>query len=354
MIDHGSLANALLCNAPPRVRPAEAVALVERHYGLNVSVEALGGERDTNYHARTSDGHGYILKFANQSETPLVTNLTTAAMLHIAERDPSLPIQRLIAACNGEHEPCLAIEDGEPTITRLFTWLDGMPLWRAERSAVQRAAIAALLARLDLALADFEHPAAAGHELLWDIKHVDRLRPLIEAIADPARRDLLQALLERHQSTVAPQVAKMRAQLIHNDLNPHNLLVDPRDQQRVTGILDFGDAVHTPLIHELAVACSYQIDEDDGHPLEAVGQFVRAYHRVLPLRPEELEALFDLIKARLATTVIITSWRAQRHPENDTYILRNNPPAWRALERLGEISPQAAHAYLACALGERT
>ncbi len=40
-----------------------------------------------------------------------------------------------------------------------------------------------------------------------------------------------------------PQLAGLRHQVIHNDLNLHNVLVDPKDGARVAGVIDFGDMV---------------------------------------------------------------------------------------------------------------
>ena len=46
----------------------------------------------------------------------------------------------------------------------------------------------------------------------------------------------------------------MRAQVVHNDLAPTNVLVD--DTLAVTGITDFGDMTHTALVCDLAVAAA--------------------------------------------------------------------------------------------------
>ena len=41
----------------------------------------------------------------------------------------------------------------------------------------------------------------------------------------------------------------------------------------------------------------------------------------------ELDLLYDLITARMVTTLTITAWRAALYPDNAPYILRNAPSA---------------------------
>ncbi len=349
------LVDSLLSNPPPKVSLDQATELVHRHYGLVVEAQSLGGERDANFRVSTAQGTSFVLKFANPDESAQVTNLSSAAFEHIALRDPEIPLQRIVPALEGDVDIRVKVGEGVNVVMRLFTWLEGVPLYTVARCQAQRTEIARLAARMDLALADFSHPATENHVLLWDLKQFAHLRSLITTIDDAGQRARLNAVFDRYDAVVAPHLATLRSQLIHNDLNPHNLLVFPEAPSTVSGILDLGDAVHTALIHEVAVACSYQLEREAVDPLQNIVEFISAYHRVLPLQPLELELLLDLIRARLATTVLITSWRAQRYPENRAYIVRNAASAWAGLECLEGISVETAtdcfmaacgHAYL--------
>ena len=44
---------------------------------------------------------------------------------------------------------------------------------------------------------------------------------------------------------------------MHNDLNPLNILVDPADPELVTGIIDFGDVIHTALIADVVLDVAF-------------------------------------------------------------------------------------------------
>ena len=191
--------------------------------------------------------------------------------------------------------------------------------------------LGAFAGRLDATLSSFDHPASR-HELLWDIQHAAKTRELLSQTRSSADRDLCERALDDFEHHVAPALGALRAQVIHNDLNPHNVLVSPRTG-RLAGIIDFGDMVHAPLINEVAVACAYLCAANDD-PLGSVPDFVAAYHRVLPLSHAEVSVLPQLVATRHAVTVAITNWRAARYPDNRDYILRNQATSLIGLNKL--------------------
>jgi Ser/Thr protein kinase RdoA (MazF antagonist) len=332
-----------LAAPPPVFSVAEAEALAWDYFGLRGTASPLTSERDANFRIR-NDAGSHVLKIANPAEAPEVTNLQTMALLHIEHVDPTLPVQRVRPSIHGRHEEILRDTAGRPMVLRLFSYLEGEPLSMVARSAGQRRGIGSALARLGNALRDLKHPAA-DHELVWDIKHASRLRQYLPYIEGDDRRALVERVIIAFDTHVQPLMPSLRWQFVHSDLNPSNVLVRKDRPDEVAGILDFGDMVYTPLINDLAVASSYQLGQQ-GNPLADAGDFIRAYHETNPLTATELELLYDLIAARMATTACITSWRAARYPENRDYILRNAPRAWAGLKAFADMPRQAAQDYL--------
>lgn len=330
---------ALLTSAPPVLTDAEAAALAKAHFGIVGTLRRLTSERDLNLHIATLAG-GYVLKLANPAEPFAVTDFQTRALLHL--ESSGLPVPRVVRSLSGATEVVLP----QGTL-RLLTYLEGMPQHLAPPSPVQRRAMAAMAARLTLGLQGFDHPAAR-HVLQWDIKNAAALRPLLPCIADAGLRAIATQTLDRFEAEVAPALPHLRWQVVHNDLNPHNVLVSPDDPAVIAGVLDFGDMVFTPLVCDLAVAASYHCDPTA--PLDSLIDFARAYHPVLPLTPAEAGLLPDLVAARMLTTLAITSARAARYPENAPYILRNFPSARDGLLGLSRQSPETARAALIRAL----
>jgi Ser/Thr protein kinase RdoA (MazF antagonist) len=334
---------SLLDTASPALTRDEVDGIARDVFGLTARISELAGERDRNYHLQVGDEH-YVLKVSNPAESREVIDFQTRALLHIAQVDPILPVPRLVPTRTGAAEWVLALGKATPRIVRVLTFVQGLPLHRVSASAALRRNFGAEAARLDLAMRGFFHPAA-GHELMWDLKHATRVRDLLDHIQDEARRALAQNYLDAFEAHALPKLPRLRAQVIHNDLNPHNVLVSPDDHSRIAGIIDFGDMVHAPLINNLAVAAAYQL-RSGRHPLETAAEIVASYHRVLPLEREEIDILFDLIMTRMVLTVAIAGWRAARYPENATYILRNSPQAWEGLARCSELSRTDAQIYL--------
>ncbi|HEY0275175.1 MAG TPA: hypothetical protein VGC31_03785, partial [Paenirhodobacter sp.] len=55
----------LLDSPPPAVGAADAVAVLNSHWGIGAAAEGLACERDTSFRMRADDGRIYVLKFAN-------------------------------------------------------------------------------------------------------------------------------------------------------------------------------------------------------------------------------------------------------------------------------------------------
>lgn len=340
MAETAAMPDDLLSTPPPSLTDAEAAALAWAHFGMAGTVARLTSERDLNFCLTNAAGCRFVLKLANPAEPPAVTHLQTSALLHLERVVPELAVPRVIRAQDGGTEVALAGRG----ILRLLSYLEGTPLHLVPRSSALRAAMGQWAARLAQGLRDFDHPAA-GRELLWDIRQAAGLRPMLACIDAPEARALATRCLDQFEASVAPALPALRWQVGHNDLNPHNVLVDPADHSRICGVLDFGDMVRTPLVCDLAVAASYQIDA--AAPLGSLAEFVAAYHAVCPLLPAEVAQLFDLIATRMATTITIASWRAARYPENRAYILRNFPAALAGLTAFSTLSRAGAQQMLA-------
>ncbi len=336
-----------LVTTAPEVTIADAAAIARDYFGVDANVRLLTSERDKNFHLAAVDGREYVLKVTNSAEDPAVTNFQTEALRHIEQQDAALPVPRVCIAKDGRGEQSLRLGT-QDHVVRLLSYLPGEPLYRTPASVHQREELGRCLALIGLALRDFRHPAAT-HELLWDISNASKLRDWLIHIVDDDLRGLATEFLGIFEARVSPVQRRQRRQVVHNDFNPHNVLVDPADPSRVTAVLDFGDMVETSLINDVAIAASYQIS--GAQSLNWAAEFVAAYHSVSPLQPEEVEILFDLIAMRLVTTITITEWRARLYPENRAYIMRNHPRAAEGLKSFAAIDRALAQKVFRQACG---
>ncbi len=332
----GFAALSVIESSPPRFAPDEASRVSAEVFGFGGRAVDLGSERDQTF--LIDDGRGgAVLKVSNAGEDVAVLDLEYAATEHVLRVDPDLPVARQLAP------PTLYETPEGSHYVRLFERLHG----RHGGPELDDGAVfdyGAVHARLNLALRSFFHPAA-GRELLWDVAHAPKLRPLLEAVDDPRRRGLVERVLDRFEERVAPRWPRLRAQVVHGDLNLDNVLLDERD--RIAGIVDFGDCSHTAQAADLAVGLASLLRD---RPLDDVFRVARiaidGYASRLPLEPVELELLGDLVAARLATIVTISAWRVRRFPENAAYIQSWDAGSWALLELFDEVGHDAVAAEL--------
>jgi len=338
---------ASLSGSPPALSAEAAVDLAKAAFGVVGSAKALRSERDNNFliTARTGD---YVLKVVHPAEDLAVSDFHARALIHAETVDPTLPAPRLVRTLAGEPQARLALPGGERAV-QLLTFLPGVIAAEAPQSPTVRLEIARMLARFDRVFSAFRHPAD-DHLLSWDLKNATRLRELLSGLDDKEERALAESALDGFESTVSPVLPRLRAQVIHNDFNRHNVLVSEDAPPRVVGLLDFGDMIWAPLVNDLAIAMSYHLAAD-ADPLAPAVEMAAAYHQLLPLEAQESDLLFDLIATRMAMTVLITSWRARRHPENAAYITKNRPAALAGLSRFVGVSRAEAQERFRQALG---
>jgi Ser/Thr protein kinase RdoA (MazF antagonist) len=329
-----------------RATEADAVTLALRHWGVRAErATRVDTERDDTFHVETAAG-GYALKIAHPADDPAVIDLQVATTEWAVAHDPSLPVPRFVPTLDGTLQPVVPIA-GVGRIARLMPWVPAQSLraaiWDAAPSSTLLHSIGSTQARLTVALADFRHPAES-RALAWDVARLPELAELIDAVADPAP---VATALDRHAREVAPRLATLPRQLIHNDGNLDNLLVDglgvagpqlgglaphsgsqgpslTTGVHRVVAVLDFGDVVRTARVLDLAVTTSYLLPADDQYGAsDTLAAMVAGWESVLPLEPGERELLPRLVIARLLQRILLGSWLAREVPDNADYLGRN-------------------------------
>jgi Ser/Thr protein kinase RdoA (MazF antagonist) len=169
-----------------------------------------------------------------------------------------------------------------------------------------------------------------------------QLRPILHHIDDTEVQQLASAVLDDFEKRVLPAFPGLRKQLIHSDANPENVLLDT-DEIGVTGFIDFGDMLRAPLVVDVAVAASY-LRAFEGDALQFILPFVAGYHSVTNLDAPEIELLFDLIRARLVTSLSMLHWRLSVRSEDDAYrqsTLSQESGAQVFLARLDDVGRKA-------------
>ena len=203
------------------------------------------------------------------------------------------------------------------------------------------------LAMLGQSLRGFRHPGE-NQSLLWDMKRASDLRRLLQFIDDQSVYGLVAASIESFENVAVPAFESLRWQVIHNDFHPDNFLIKLGSDERVAGVIDFGDMLRSPLIVDVGVAAAY-LQVMDGDPLQQIAVFVSGYHEITPFETGELDILICLVKARLAATLCILHWRASERGDGDAYLQNvqsEGSSAARFLYRLHQLNREETAASL--------
>lgn len=329
----------------PALAHDEATQLLRDHYGIAGALTPLSGERDQNFRVDSADGKSFVLKIANVAEADLRLDFQLKALDHIAATDPELPVPRTIAAVDGRKMISLQLR-GHLIRARLVSHLPGKPALLTQTTPLFRRRLGLLTAKLDRALADFDHPGA-DDRLIWDLQHAGALASKVALIADIDRRALAERATQRFITKVEPEIGKLRQQVIHNDFNQNNVLRD-ETTAAISGIIDFGDMVRSPLVNEVAIAIAHQLYRQND-PLAVACEFLEGYSAVLPLEEAEIGLLPDIIAMRLAAREIIAAWRQGAKSGPSTYSGVISAMGWEALARWTALDQRQMVARLVAA-----
>ncbi len=315
---------------PPRLSLDEAATLLKRTYGCEGELTPLKGERDFNLLVEPDDGSQWVFKIAAAEEDPQHLDLQVKALRHLEETAPDLPLPRVRASLAGADLEALDLSDRTACLARLVSFLPAQSYGAVPRSLALDQAVGVFVARLDLGLAGLFHSGARA-ELIWDVQQLARLRPLLGQVHNQSYRRLVEAVLDRAESSILPGLKRHRAQLIHNDATLDNTLADPQSGQ-IAGLIDFGDMMHMPLVVEPAVAASDLMRHADD-PLATLRAVVLGFDSVVRLTAQEVEIFADLVAMRTASAVLILSSDLLGPP--DATVVENEMVTLDCLESAG-------------------
>jgi len=332
----------MLVSKRPSFDPGQAEALALEHYAIRAQAKELPSERDQNFRLTTEGGKQFVLKLSHPDEPKDVLDFQAQALKLLAA--PYYP--NIYSDKTGK--PLLAVpgKQGVNHLVRMLSYLPGTPIAECEHpSPALLNEVGRTISEMDRMLSSFTHPAMNRH-LPWDSRHaLETVRDNLSYILASEKRTFIEHFLTLFECHAVPLFPALRQSVIHNDVNDYNLLVDG---DRVTGIIDFGDMVHTYTVCDLANACAYLM-MDKPNPLEIICYVAEGYQSVYPLELPELNALLDFIYLRLCLSVSMSAKQRAQNPDND-YLSISERPAWDLLETLSQTPIAQLREHLSTAL----
>jgi 4-aminobutyrate aminotransferase-like enzyme/Ser/Thr protein kinase RdoA (MazF antagonist) len=334
----------------PHLSFAQATAIVRRHWGITPDrLVELGSYEDQNLRIDAADRR-YVLKVAGPPESRSPLELECEVLAALATAAPGLPATPALVAAGDGRE----IVEADGHRIRLLTWVDGVPL--RDLAVLGRdtlRGLGALAAGTALALAELS-PRTPPARSKWDARlgHevVDEVLADDPGPSDAQRSVLLAgaAPLRRRLAAGGPTPPR---QMIHGDVTDWNVLATvSATGARCTGLIDFGDATRTWRIVELAnvlgaIACRALED-----PLADLLSIVAGFHEVAPLDAIELDLIWPLTLARVASSAAL-SIRQLGLTAESSYTVDQYEGDHRALQTLLGFAPGLADAAIRVTCG---
>lgn len=323
--------------------------VLEQEYGLRGELTRIDTEKDATYRLRDAEvdaDEQFLVKVSHPEEPLDVVRCQVDVISWIAQVDAGIPLQTVRAALDGSTWRRLQDETGQFCgILRVYRFIPGHLLADESPDPAQRRAVGAMLARVDLALADFSHPGES-RVLAWDLTRFLTLQPLVERETDARRRALATLVFDAFRERVEDQLPQARTQVLHGDFSPYNVVVAPIAEAYVAGVIDFGDVVRGPVVFDPAVLLGNHLLSAPRHPWSDARDLLDGYRGVFPLSADEVGLVAVASAARVLLRALIANWRIDCGSDRAAYVRQHAAHDWSRIANVVDLGFDAGHTYL--------
>ncbi len=345
----------------PRFEVSDADDFAKQLFGLEIvsSTKQLASERDQNFLIESSRGQ-FVLKISNAAENLAALSAQNEMIAKTATRDDwsGQDSVQVIQSLSGEFIETVESKagDSQQHLVRLVTFVAGKPMASLRHYCDELLLdLGATVGSITNSLEGFDDPAF-HRDFHWDLANcVSTIESRIKLV-EIEKRTSVELLLQRFKRHTLPRVADLPQSVIHNDANDGNLIVgrttDSVVPNRIAGIIDFGDAVWSWTVGELAIAIAYAI-LDHADPIEAMCKVIDGYQDKRQLTETEAASLYGLVCMRLCTSVVMAAEQQSQRPD-DPYLSISQAPIARTLPLLTEVPFEFAETLIKQRIGMET
>ena len=273
------------------------------------------------------------------SPEPNIASISFQSQLLKHLEDKPFVSPKIIPDRKGESTHTYIDDNDRVRIVRLLSWIEGR-VWNQVNPITDHLLtdLGRKAGEITKALESFKHEFAQ-RDFEWDIAHCLWVEDHLD-IFDEHRRKLVEYFIHLFKASQA-QYDQLRKSVVHNDVNDNNIIVsEDLLNPSVHAIIDFGDAVETQVINDVAISCAYAI-MGFNDPLNVCIPILRSYHDAFPIQAKELDHLYHLIAMRLVVSVTKSTINKIAQPDN-AYLQASDKGAWELLSKWREISADLA------------
>lgn len=309
-------------------------------FSIKGTAKVLPGELDFNFKITGTNGDDYILKISRPDENESYLNFQQEILQHLSLNAKDLITPKVITDFKGNSISEFEDDYGQFRKVRLLSWIQGR-VWSGVNPQLDdlRYSLGVQCGKLAKALQGFKHPEA-NRDFEWDVAQGAWTDKHVDLFTDEEKEIL--TYFQYTFKLAQPAYSTLRKAVMHNDANDNNIIVTASlVAPTVVSAIDYGDAVYTQIINDLAITCAYAIMHHND-PLQAALPIVKGYHENFALTPEELVHLYMCIAMRLVISVTKSAINKITEPDN-TYLLISEAPAWELLKKWRHQSADFAY-----------
>lgn len=302
-----------------------------QHFGIeHVSApKKLGGYDSDNYLIENIDGTQYIFKKHLEKDISAVVLAECEILEHLSQSIPNT-FQKGIKTKEGSY---FYQENGH--LYRVVQYLDGKLLAEVNTTESIVASLGQQMAKMHTVLEGQRSNAVEARKRYWDLQYFELTHAYRPFLDKKENGKLIDYFIQQYNQLIKPSLFNFRKSILHGDINDYNLLV--RDN-KISGIIDFGDITYGPIVLDLAIALSYILPHQDD-PSNFASVFIKAYHQINPLEEKELDCLYYLIALRACQSILNAAFAAKQEGANVDYINVSQKNIWALLNQWIKVNP---------------
>lgn len=323
-----------------KISTEQAEQILFELYHIKGNASSLPGELDFNFRIKVENEEGYILKVSRPDEDENYLDFQQQLLQYVEVNGKGLIAPKVITDKKGNTISEITDAFGVLRKIRLLSWVSGR-VWSNVNPQLDtlRYSLGEQCGLLTNALQGFDHPES-HREFEWDI--AQSLWTKEHTTLFEGEEKEIVSFFQKKFESVQDSYATLRKAVVHNDANDNNVIVsEDLTQPKVRAAIDYGDAIHTQIVNDVAIACAYAIMHHND-PLEAALPIVQGYHSTFSLTEEELKHLYVAISMRLVISVTKSGINKIKEPDN-TYLLISEKPAWEVLRKWRLLSEEYAY-----------
>ncbi|AUC86289.1 peptidase M23 [Polaribacter sp. ALD11] len=330
------------------IETQQAEEIIFSLYNLKGKASKLPGEIDFNFRIKVENSEGFILKISRPNEDIDYLDFQQKLLQYIDSNNEHLIAPKVIKDRDGASISTIKDAFGNERKVRLLTWISGR-VWSSVNPQLDslRFSLGKQCGLLTTALQGFKHKKAT-REFAWDVAQSLWTKKHIQLFSGEDKEVITYFQKQFEAKKLA--YSALRKSVVHNDANDNNVIVSEElTNPKVKAAIDYGDAIDTQIINDLAITCAYAV-MNHNDALAASLDIIKGYHSTFPLQENELKHLYNAIAMRLVISVTKSAINKIEEPNNE-YLLISEKSAWEVLKKWRSIHPDFAEYSFRAACG---